>query len=95
MGYALNLSGWRYHCRNQLKETGITHWQSPNTGAANGSGFTAIPGGYRGNDGTFNGIRKDGYLWSSSENSSIDAIYRVLYYDSGNAVSVIVIKGWV
>ncbi len=72
---------------NNLKETGITHWESPNTGAANGSGFTAIPGGYRANDGTFTDIRKDGYLWSSFENSSIDATYRALYYDSGNAVS--------
>ena len=72
---------------NKLKEIGTIHWQSPNTGSTNESGFSALPGGYRGNDGSFTGIRKDGYLWTSSESSLIDAFYRVLFYDSGNSVS--------
>ncbi len=28
-----------------MKETGLLHWASPNTGATNTSGFTALPGG--------------------------------------------------
>lgn len=29
----------------KMKEKGTTHWQSPNSGTTNGSGFTALPGG--------------------------------------------------
>ena len=36
-----------------LRETGTTHWASPNSNATNESGFTALPGGARDEDGTF------------------------------------------
>jgi uncharacterized protein (TIGR02145 family) len=67
------------------KETGMTHWQSPNAGATNESGYTALPGGYRNHDGSFSSIRKDGYWWSSIESSSVNASYSNLFYDSGNS----------
>ena len=41
-------------------------WNSPNTGATNSSGFTALPGGLRGNDGDFYDMTYYGYWWSSS-----------------------------
>ena len=31
----------------KLKETGTSHWLSPNTGATNETGFTGLPTGYR------------------------------------------------
>jgi uncharacterized protein (TIGR02145 family) len=40
----------------KLKEAGTTHWISPNTGATNESGFTALPGGYRGINNSFQGL---------------------------------------
>lgn len=52
----------------KLKETGITHWSSPNAYATNQTGFTALPGGYRNtNDGTFYDIKLFGFWWSSTE----------------------------
>lgn len=52
----------------KLKETGTAHWSSPNTGATNETGFTALPGGYRsGIDGTFADITKGGNWQSATE----------------------------
>lgn len=49
----------------KLKEAGTAHWDSPNLLATNSSGFTALPGGYRGFFG-FDWIRKTGYFWSTT-----------------------------
>jgi uncharacterized protein (TIGR02145 family) len=65
----------------KMKETGTTHWQNPNTGATNSSGFTGLPGGYRLSSGPFSGIGNYGDWWSSSEFSPTGAWYRTLYYD--------------
>lgn len=51
-----------------LKETGTTHWAYPNTGAANSSGFTALPGGQRNYDNAgFFLLTQYGTFWSSTE----------------------------
>ena len=53
----------------KMKEAGYDHWNSPNTGATNSSGFTGLPGGYR----YSGGFGSDGYLgywWSASESGS-------------------------
>jgi uncharacterized protein (TIGR02145 family) len=55
-------------------------WTSPNTGATNSSGFSALPGGVCRTNGTFGNIGYGTYFWSSSESSSTDAIYRSLLY---------------
>jgi len=53
----------------KLKETGTAHWQSPNTGATNETGFSARPGGYRSSTGGFFSLTYNGYWWSSTEGS--------------------------
>jgi uncharacterized protein (TIGR02145 family) len=65
----------------KMKEAGLSHWQSPNTGATNSSGFTALPGGYRDDDGSFYGLTYYAYFWSSSQYDATSAWYRDLYYD--------------
>ena len=51
----------------KMKETGTTHWNSPNTGATNESGFTGLPGGYRSGGGYFSYVGNYGNWWSSTE----------------------------
>lgn len=50
-----------------LKETGFVHWISPNTGATNSSGFTALGAGNRSPISGFSGVGAEGYFWSSTE----------------------------
>jgi uncharacterized protein (TIGR02145 family) len=64
----------------KLKETGTTHWNSPNTGATNETGFTALPGGYRSYDGTFLNFGIYGYWWSATENLTSNAWGRTMSY---------------
>jgi len=51
----------------KLKETGTTHWNSPNTDATNESGFSSLPGGYRDGNGAYHNIGREGCWWSSTE----------------------------
>jgi len=66
----------------KLKETETTHWNSPNTGATNESGFTAIPGGYRNSSGVFSSIGNYAYFWSSTPTSTTYAYDRRLNYNN-------------
>jgi len=75
-------TGWRgVDGGGKLKEAGTTHWQAPNTGATNSSGFTAFPGGHRDTNGYFGNLTDHGYWWSSSEGGS-NAWRRDLTYDN-------------
>lgn len=63
----------------KLKETGTSHWLSPNT-STNESGFTGLPGGYRVYAGNFNVIGDFGCWWTSTEIDGPSANYVSLRY---------------
>ena len=67
-----------------LKETGTTHWMSPNTEATNSSGFTGLPGGYRNNAGLYTNVTRAGFWWTSREELAPQAFYRGLFRDNGS-----------
>jgi uncharacterized protein (TIGR02145 family) len=70
-----------------MKETGTTHWTTPNTGATNISGFTGLPGGFRYITGSFSYIGISCPWWSSTESSTTIAFYRYLVNSSGGIAS--------
>lgn len=57
----------------KIKEIETTHWNSPNVGATNETGFTALPSGIRYSDGSFHRINEECYLWSSTSYNADDA----------------------
>lgn len=66
----------------KLKETDFVHWFKPNANATNESGFTALPGGYRDNDGKYYVLGFRGYWWSSKKNYVVMAWNTGLIYNN-------------
>ncbi len=62
----------------KLKELGTAHWNLPNTGATNETGYTALPGGGRVSGGTFDGLNVSSYLWSTTATNETNAWCRIL-----------------
>lgn len=67
----------------RMKETGTTHWRSPNSDAPNDSKFTALPAGWRLLGGTFLSIGDFGYWWSATESANDNAYIRSMYSSDG------------
>jgi len=75
-------TGWRGTDEGgKLKST--TGWNSPNTDATDIFGFSAFPGGYRFENGTFHNIGEYGHWWSSTEVISYNAWNRIISYNYG------------
>jgi uncharacterized protein (TIGR02145 family) len=65
----------------KLKQQGTEYWLSPNTGATNLSGFTALPGGYRFNrGGTFHSMGSNGYWWTTTQSIELYAWSKRIYW---------------
>ncbi len=58
----------------KMKEEGTTNWDSPNEGATNESGFTALPSGFRTEDtGEFVTMGAINYWWSATQENTYSA----------------------
>jgi uncharacterized protein (TIGR02145 family) len=66
----INYLGGSEVAGGKLKEAGTEHWNSPNTGATNSSGFTALPGGYMSQSGTRYSFGEFGEWWSATQTSN-------------------------
>jgi uncharacterized protein (TIGR02145 family) len=64
----------------KMKEAWLEHWLTPNTGATNESGFTALQGGQV-SDGTFSDLGKASIFWNYVENlpDGPQIVMKVLY----------------
>jgi uncharacterized protein (TIGR02145 family) len=58
-----------------------TGWYNNGNGT-NTSGFTGLPGGYRGNDSNFNNLTQLAFFWSSTQADASSAWNRKLNYDT-------------
>jgi uncharacterized protein (TIGR02145 family) len=57
----------------KMKETGTVHWKSPNSGATNENGFSALPGGQRDGGGEFFDMGYYATFWSATDGGAISA----------------------
>ena len=86
----INFLGGLNTAGGKMKETGLTHWNTPNTGATNNSGFTALSSGYRNSNGSYSLLGNTGYCWTTSESApgSTNAEAIALFYNLSEAVLV-------
>jgi uncharacterized protein (TIGR02145 family) len=72
----------------KIKEAGNNHWNSPNSGATNNSGLTALPSGRREyTDGSFINSGFNGFWWTSSAYNPDYSWYFQLNYDTENIIA--------
>ena len=68
----------------KLKQKGTTLWNSPNKGASNKTGFTALPAGYRSDNGTFVSMGEDSDFWSATEFDAHNAWFRNIHFNDND-----------
>jgi len=69
----------------RLKEPGTMRWASPNAGATNESGFTALPAGVR--SGEFMLLGSETYIWSATQDGGNTELAYQLHLRSNSAAA--------
>jgi uncharacterized protein (TIGR02145 family) len=76
-----------------LKETGYSHWDIPNTGADNSSGFTVLGNGFRQPiTAIFSSLKQFGSKWSSTIDPDFPT-YAYYSYDTKDSADEIIFEG--
>ena len=75
-------AGGAFVAGGKLKEMGLDHWTTPNTGATDEYGLKYMPGGYRGNDGVFYQKTNYGNKWSSTVAGGANAWSRYILWNN-------------
>ena len=70
---------------DKMKSNNAALW-TINTGT-NTSGFSALPGGFRSNNGTFNNITTLALFWSATQNGTSQALYRYMINSNGDVTN--------
>lgn len=83
-----NLGGDSTTVGGKMKEEGTSHWISPNTGATNSYGFTALPGGSHFTNGLFYLKGKYGWYWSSTETELDNAWHVYMVYNNSTLARI-------
>ena len=66
----------------KLKETGTTHWLTPNTGATNETGFKALPGGTYNSSGYYDQMGSVGVWWYIKSSSPEETWWFNIWMDA-------------
>lgn len=92
----INYAGGTEIAGGKLKSSNPNYWVSTNIGATNETGFSGLPGGYRGPFGTADyGIGISGFWWSSTQTSSDCANnYQLSIGSVGISANGIADKNW-
>lgn len=79
----------------ELKESGTSHWMSPNDCLTISSGFNALPGGNCGFDGSFNALTEYAYYWSADEENLVNAWLIILTHQNTGMSGYVNFEKWV
>jgi uncharacterized protein (TIGR02145 family) len=91
----INALGGDIVAGGKLKQAGIAHWLSPNTDATSETGFTALPGSYRGYAGAFDfgHLGFWGSWWAATDFDEFSAWCYTMFNDNGEVGSFADRKG--
>jgi uncharacterized protein (TIGR02145 family) len=81
----INFLGGEGVAGGELKAIGTSHWNAPNTGATNNSGFTALPAGYLFDNGNYNSLGNVTHWWTATASDADAAWDRYVHFQNPTA----------